>query len=49
MDYWIYESTYFYRKDLLNDFLNKSVVPGGDTSIPPVPEIYKILNTPHSF
>ena len=37
------------KKRSLNGFLNKSVVPRGDTSIPPVLKIYKTLNTPHSF
>ena len=45
----VFRKTKLERKDLLNGFLNKSVVPRGDTSIPPVPDIYKTLNTPHSF
>ena len=34
------------RKDLLKRLSNKGVGPGGDTSIPPVPEVYEALNTP---
>jgi len=45
----VFRKTKLERKDLLNGFLNKSVVPWGDTSIPLVSEIYETLNTPHSF
>jgi len=45
----VFRKTKLERKDLLNGFLNKSVVPGGDITIRPVPEIYKTLNTTHSF
>ena len=45
----VFRKTKLERKDLLNGFLNKSVVPWGDTSIPPVSEIYETLNTPPFF
>ena len=45
----VFKKTKMDRKDLLKRFLNKDVGPGGDTSIPAVPEIYKTLNAPQPF